>query len=468
MKKLMVLLLAVVVALGSLCITACGGNQEEESSENIKITVGISGDATENRLMKKWKEQFEADNPTIQIAFKTISDNYTQALMGFEQTPKTMPDIIWTTGEQHVAWSERGVFINLKSRLTADSEVNLSDFYESMIETTHKSSHDDGIYFAPRDYNKAVIIINKVMFRHCGFTEEEIDNLKNGWNYEKFLSVCARLRAAMDAGEPNDGNYEYGVRPDSLPLDARIDFDASYMSFLKHFGGTFVESNGKVNFLSDNNLNAYGEIYNLIKERYIGSQATKDVATFLYNRAAMKIDVRPNVPSLPNTEKYDVDFLPLPLDYVGVGCSGYAISSVAKDRVSNSKYNTEKLSNEEYAYKFIKFIISEKGQKLGAETGSIVPVLKSLANDSSWNGYKSESLNHQAFISNVEKDFNLNVYRDFVPNDAARILTNVGNVMAYVIKEDSYSDGGAANGYGVLKENIQGFQNSVKNYTVVG
>ena len=465
MRKLLALTLVLAISFTLLSAAGCGKKQEEDG-EAIKITVGISGNATENRLMKKWKEQFELDNPEIKIAFKTIADNYTQSLLGFESSPKSMPDIIWTTGEQHVAWSEKGVFINLKSRIENDPDINLADFYESMIETTHKSSGDDGIYFVPRDYNKCVIIINKVVFRHAGFSDAEIEGLKDGWNYAEFIRVCERLRAAMDAANEGDDCYNYGVRPDSVPLDARMDFDASYMSFLKHFGGQFVEG-GKVNFISESNLNAYGEIYNLIQKRYIASQSDKDTASFLYKRAAMKIEVRPNVPGLPSNEFYDIDFLPLPLDYVGVGCSGYAISKVARERVSTSSFNKGGLSNEEYAYKFIKYIVSEEGQKLGAETGSIVPVLKSLSSDPSWTGYKSSSLNHAAFISNVERDFDLNVYRDFKPTDAAKILTNMGNVMAYVISEDSYSDGGAVAGYGALINAIRGFQNSVAGFTVV-
>ena len=464
MKKILTLVLVLVMSFCFCSMTGCG---KKEDDGPITITVGISGNATENRLMKKWKEEYEKDNPNIKISFKTISDNYTQALMGYEQSTKSMPDIIWTTGEQHVAWSEKGIFVNLEPRLKNDADIDLNDFYGSMLETTHKSSHDNGIYFIPRDYNKCVIVINKVMFRHCGFTDEEINGLKDGWDYTKFLAVCEKLRTAMDAAEEGDDNYNYGVRPDSVPLDARMDFDASYMSFIKHFGGNFVEDNGKVNFISESNLNAYGEIYDLIQKRYIASQSDKDTATFLYRRAAMKIEVRPNIPSLPSSDYYDIDFLPLPLDYVGVGCSGYAISKMAKERVSSSSYNKDKLSNEEYAYRFIKFIVSAEGQKIGAETGSIVPVLKSLANDTSWTGYKDASLNHSAFISNPEKDFNLNVYRDFKPTDAAKILTNMGNVMAYVITEDSYSDGGASANYGVLINAIKGFQNSVSGFTVV-
>ena len=319
-----------------------------------------------------------------------------------------------------------------------------------MLDTTHKSSHDDGIYFVPRDYNKCVIIINKVAFRAAGYTDEEINELKNGWDYDKFIETCARLKANMDEDQ-------------IIPLDANIAFDASYLSFLKQYGATFVEDNGKVNFLADNNIAAYKKIYELIENGYMVSQAKKDSFTFLYQKAAMKIDVRPNVPSIPSNDSFDIDFLPLPLDYIAAGCSGYAISSVAKTRVSTSSLNEGNLTNEDYAYKFIKFIVSEEGQKLGAETGSIIPVLKHLATDSSWTTFKSANLNHAAFTSSPEKDFNVNVYRDFRPDDAARILTNIAQVMTFVINDDTYDESGA---FDVTK--IQGFQNSVKSYTVVG
>ena len=459
MKKIFALAMVSVMSMG--LFAACGGGNDKgkESDEKIKITVSISGtDVSEGPLMQKWKQAYEAQNENVTISIKNFTSDYTQTMMSYVQSPKQMPDIMWTTGEKHSPWSDAGAFVNLQDMIAADSSMDLRDFYDEILNITHKNSQDDGIYFMPRDYNKCVLFINKAMFRAAGFTEDEINGLKDGWNYEKFLETCERIRVAMD----NNENPQKGIRENAVPVDARMDFNASYCSFVYHYGGEFVED-GKVNFLSEKNLNAYGEIFELIDKGYIAESAKKSAATFTTLSAAMYIGVRPALPSMPATANYDIDFLPLPLDTVGVGCSGYAITNVAKTRVSGSSLNTEKKSNQDYAFDFLKFIVSEEGQRIGAETGSIIPVRKSMANDTSWTSYKSASLNHEAFVSSPEKDFSLSIFQDFSANDASLLLDSLAGAMAQVIIGSNYPDGYQANGYEKLKQNIQPYQNSVAN-----
>lgn len=461
MKKLVSLCMAMLMVLG-LC-TACGGGDNKNSEEGDKITISvmISGeDAAEATLMQNWKKAYEEKNPGVNIAIKNFTGDYTQAMTANVQSEKLMPDIMWTTGEQHAAWSEAGAFVDLKDLIAVDAEIDLNNFYEEIINITHKYSADDGIYFMPRDYNKCVLFINKEMFRAAGFTDEELNQLKDNWNYDKFMDVCERLRKAMD----DNANPDKGIRSNSVPVDARMDFNASYVSFVKHYGGEFVE-NGKVDFTSAKNLEAYGQIYNLIAKGYIAESAKKSSATFNTLSAAMKIDVRPALPSVPDTENYDIDFLPLPLNSIGVGCSGYAITSIAASRVSESSYNTEKKNNQEYAFDFLKFIVSEEGQKMGAEGGSIVPVLKSLADDASWKSYKSADLNHAAFTANQENDFSLSLFNDFDAADNAVLQMNMARVMAQVIIASNYADtpyfGGSDTTYQTLKKSMEGFQSAV-------
>ena len=94
MKKLLVAMLAIIMALSCVSLSACGGEAGGGNDDKIKLIVAVNGDATESRLMKKWKEAFEASNPNVSITLKSISDNYTQALMGYESTPKTAPDVV--------------------------------------------------------------------------------------------------------------------------------------------------------------------------------------------------------------------------------------------------------------------------------------------------------------------------------------------------------------------------------------
>ena len=456
MKNLLkkILVLVIVLATAMTVFIGCGDESVEsgEAGDKVKIVVSVNGtDPSEGELMRKWKVAYEAQNPSVSIVIKNFTGDYTQTMLTYVQSAKQMPDIMWTTGEKHAPWSEAGVFVDLKS---VDKNLDVSDFYKEIVSATHKNSQDNGVYFMPRDYNKCVLFINKVMFKAAGFTDDEINDLKNGWDYEKFMQTCERLKVAMQ----NNVNPSLGLRENSVPVDARMDFNASYCSFVKHFGGEFIEG-GKINFISDKNLSAYGKIYNLISKGYMADSARKSSATFNTLSAAMKIDVRPALPGMPTSANYDIDFLPLPLDRVGVGCSGYAITSIAKTRVSESSLNVDKKTNEYYAYDFLKFIVSEAGQKVGAETGSIIPVRKSMAKDSSWTSYKNANLNHSAFISAPEKDFSLNIFQDFDADDASIILDNLSKTMAQVIISSNYPAGDGA--YSTLKANIQPFQSAV-------
>ena len=445
--------LAGAAMLSVTALAGCGVDRGSGNSEKIKLTVSVSGtDASEGALMQKWKQAYEAQNENVTITIKNFTSDYTQTMMGYVQSPKQMPDIMWTTGEKHSPWSDAGAFVNLEDMIAADSSIDLSDFYGEIINATRKNSQDDGIYFMPRDYNKCVLFINKVVFRAAGFAEDEINGLKDGWNYEKFMDTCERLRIAMD----NNENPTKGIRENAVPVDARMDFNASYCSFVYHYGGQFVEDDGTINFLSERNLNSYGEIFELIEKGYIAESAKKSSATFTTMSAAMYIGVRPALPGMPTSDNYDIDFLPLPLDTIGVGCSGYAITNAAKSRVSTSSLNVGKKSNQDYAFDFLKFIVSEEGQKIGAETGSIIPVRKSMANDASWTSYKNANLNHAAFVSAPEKDFSLSLFQDFEADDASLILDSLSSVMAQVIIGSNY-----ANGFDPLTKNIQPYQNAV-------
>ena len=465
MKKAIkrILSLALTALMSVAVLAGCGGGGdggEEDAGGKIKITVSVNGsDAAEGALMQKWKQAYEAKNPNVTIAVKSFNTEYANAIMSYMRSEKNMPDIMWTTGELHSKYSEEGVFVNMKDMIAGDSSIDLSDFYEASVSATHKNSQDDGVYFMPRDYNKCVLFINKVMFRAAGFSEEEIAGLKDGWDYDKFIETCQRLREAMDS-EVN------GLKASWVPVDARMDFNAVYCSFVKHYGGEFVEDD-KVDFLSEKNLNAYGQIFELIDKNYIAEYGEKGSTTFASYRAAMGINVRPSLPNMPNNNNYDIDFLPLPLDHVGVGCSGYAITYIAKDRVSSSEFNTEKKTNQDYAFDFLKFIVSEEGQKIGAETGSIIPVRTDMYNDASWTAYMSADINHEAFISSPEKDFSTSIFQDFSTKDAAILWSSIANVMGQVTMGANYPEGYKLSGYAKLKDAIQPYQNSVANLRAV-
>ncbi len=199
MKKLFVRIISLVTAVVLIAVLCSCGKKKQDDKIHISVMIGI--DPAEGTLMKQWKDAFEVKHPEICVDIRNLPDsNYLQAMSTNVQSPDQMPDIMWTTGEQHAPWSEEGIFVDLSERIKKDDSVDLGDFYEEVINITHKNSKDQGIYFMPRDYNKCVIFINKYMFRAAGFSEKEILS-DYGGNNARGGDVCHRIPVRGAGGQ---------------------------------------------------------------------------------------------------------------------------------------------------------------------------------------------------------------------------------------------------------------------------
>lgn len=128
----------------------------------------------------------------------------------------------------------------------------------------------------------------------------------------------------------------------------------------------------------------------------------------------MTFAVRPNVVSYANSLKdadgnSTVDFVSLPKfegvenSYIGMGCTGYAVTSqcVAEKR--------------DLAWDFLKFVMSESGQDAFCRSGAGIPVLKKMAEDpeAAFRRYLP-GRNHDAFIRFDDRDLPMTEYLDGV------------------------------------------------------
>ena len=139
-------------------------------------------------------------------------------------------------------------------------------------------------------------------------------------------------------------------------------------------------------------------------------EPTQTGSPFPSKQCAMMFTVRPNITSyagsLTDAEgNATIDFVSMPAFegvenfYIGMGCTGYAISKqCAEDK-------------RDLAWDFLKFVMTEDGQNAFCESGAGVPVLVSMANDTeaSWRQYLPEA-NHDAFIQYDTRDLPMTEY----------------------------------------------------------
>ena len=471
MKKFFTALFAVIfIAMSCLSFTACANpfNDEEDGKDHVdgKITlkVAVLNSDNEKSAMRALKKAYELKNPDINISIKTMRSDYANSIVDFVKTPSTFPDVVWTPGEYHSAFSQAGHFINLKPLMDADPSINTEDFYESVMEITHYNNTDDGVWFAPRDYNKPVVIINREMFRLAGI---EVPSLEE-WNIDKFFEICQKLRVKMDNINNSEEEKLAGLLWSSYPVEARLDWNPSYLSWIDNYGGEMFDTSktgeASISFDSEESKDAYKEIWDkFVRTRY--APGIGGTGLFSSKAAGMWITVRPEIPALCNA-KMDIDFLPMPTEKVAMGCSGYAIPAVTKDRLDPTDGNTK--TNAELAWDFVKFIISEEGQDILGKIGTGIPVLKSMASRGSWRNFYNAELNHEAFVSAPEKDMSQMVYYQFNPVNHVLLLKQMNNVANTMLSMTTWSGTpldiekpGTAS-YGKLDEELANIRKEVK------
>ncbi len=392
MKKLISMLMALLCcATMSATFAACAPEDLPEEGRDVLITVAVLNDASEKETISKFINAFKAAQSTIDVKAKYIDAAYYSPVLT-DWTSGTLADIVWTAGDKHAPLSAAGVFEPLNDYFARSPEL-LEDLYPSLVQTTKLNPEDDTMYFVPRDYNKLAIAYNKDMFDDAGLAYPE-----NDWTWQDFMDTCAALRQAMDEGKGSlDVSY--------YPMDGYLSWTPVAYSIIRGFGGEYMDENGQSALVQgENDTTAVEaglqEIYKLVSNYYAGSDVMGESGLFEAGQAAMRFLSRPGVAEIRAAQIENYDFVAFPTmpveNVVGVGCSGYGINA-------NS-------SHKEEAWEFLKFVISQEGQKAFCETGNGVPVLQSMRDDDSWRNEPKEGLNQEAFVYEGTGDLFLNYF----------------------------------------------------------
>ena len=406
MKKVLNVFLAVLMCL-TLCLgfTGCKFDltkEEQEKiddykpNENAEVTISLclKSGTYERAIMNSWANAFQEKYPNVGFDFDE-KGRQISAMDGIVSlaSAKALPDIIWTAGDQHSPYSER-YFLDLKD-LDGAKEF-FDSFYPELIDTTHVSSTDEGIWFVPRDYNAIMIYYNKNIFDAAG-----VEYPKNNWTYEEFLATCEAIQ--------NSGKVHRAIEND-------IGWHPYSYTMMKNNGLEYFDDKGNI-ILDCDEAEAWYDTLQAFNTKYVKQGAMQNFITYdpdaPKSNYAMYINVRPSLPEIAakaNTGGWKLGAVTFPNfkqadgsnGYVGVGCSGYAINKDLEN-------NPTKL---EWAWKFLQFCMSEEGYEVAAQWGVLVPALPELANKGSWRDYKKGKIevDPDAFVNFDANGIFLNYY----------------------------------------------------------
>ena len=338
------------------------GDDSVEVTKHLRVSV-LASDPNEYKTMSRWATAYNMLHRDTEI---TVNNNMSDMkIVAQWHGTSSMPDIVWTAGDQHSYWSDIGYFEDLNKYLVGEDANYFDDFYSAIMDSTHKSSTDDGIWFMPRDYNQITFYVNATLLQVNGISVPT-----SSWTWEDVESICAQWKAK----KPDRRYY---------PIEMDYSWNPLSVTFMKNFGAS-VYTDGQLTARSDAMKACLDYLNTAISEKNFYSASS----TFDAGFSPLSIGVRPklattlaarpddNIICLPFPSTKVVPGTTTPTEngrgYVGVGCSGYAITAESSQ------------TQKDLAWDFLKFCMSERGYEVVGSLGTIVPARESLQDKGAW------------------------------------------------------------------------------------
>lgn len=380
MKKIVrIISMLLAIAMVTTLMSACGKKADSEGKlydeeGNVVIRVSIP-DGSISRQASELLKNFQEKNKGIKFQEEPIVGDYTTKLIT-QASAGTAPDLIWISDINTRLLASKGLLEPLEGYYDANN-FDSSDVYESMLRCGQYAGTQ---YMIPRDYNHVVTYYNKALFKEVGVAFPEY-----GWTWADFLETAKKF--------PTKKGSVYTRRA----CEAFLNWGATAPIIFVGLGGTITDKfpeGSYANFNTPGTVKALKTLKELCDTGIFVNNYYNDIGSFESGKVAMAFQTRSSCSSYAKSlgnENLGVTTFPiLPESHiVGSGTSGYAV-------MKNSKCKEE-------AAKFLFYVISNEGQNVFMQSGDCVPVLKSLANDTTWQN-SIEGVDWKPFVDSPEYD----------------------------------------------------------------
>lgn len=391
-KKIICTFLMLAVFVGGGVLAGCAKTESADV-----LTVGVANNSNEVAILNTYRTAYKKANPGKDIKLVRITGNFDQqvnTLMG----ANNLPDVLQVYDFSAEYWTSKNAYVPISEYMKKDG-IKEDDYFDSVIDIAKSGKDgDENMYWAPRDYNKIVVCYNKAIFDAA-----DVAYPQDNWTWTQFLDICKALKAKTSNITAVTGQQIF------YPVDMTPNWEAVYYPAIRSFGGDLFDRENATAIKDEVKVRqALDELLKPVTEGVAFSPAEGGAAPFSSKQCAMVFMTRPSVSSYANalkdaSGKATIDFASLPAfedvekSYIGMGCTGYAITN----QCSENKCD--------FAWDFLKFVMTEAGQNAICAAGNGVPTLKAMAEDknAAFRQYLPEA-NHDAFIKFTERDLEMN------------------------------------------------------------
>ncbi len=343
MKKIIALILVMLLAV--TCMAGCG--KKTASGEKVELLIGVPGGDGLTPLALI--EEFQKNNPDIIVKTDEAPWGDFRSKLDMQLAGGTAPDVFITDSGHATSISYKGVVKDLSENIKKDLDTD--DYISSLFALEDAEGH---VYGIPHAINSTALFYNEELFDKAGLAYPD-----ETWTWQDAIDAAKKL-----TGKTN----QYGVA-DVYGLGIGSSITTGWLPVIMATGGTPVNKDRtKSNFDDPKTIEGVKKFEEIVKSGITPPLAWyttqgSTAAAFYQGKLAMTIMQSNSAKSIISNKpdlRWNVSEIPLGWD--GDRNTVY----VPNVWMINSKSSE---AEQEAAWKWLKFYLSEEAQLLIAEGG---------------------------------------------------------------------------------------------------
>jgi multiple sugar transport system substrate-binding protein len=341
-----------VAVISLVCIALAGCTSDDDSGEASKarITMQVSGEPEETRVFSDLAAEFEDANPNIEVRVVEVPDGDDHlARLTTSFAGGTPPDVFVVNFRDYALFASRSAMEPAGDHLE-EMGIDLNDFFPEPVEAF---TFNGDLQCMPQNVSSLVVYYNTDLFENAGLETPAPD-----WTWEDFRRTALTLTKGDVRG--------VGIEPQVIRI----------APFVWSNGGEIVddlESPSQFTFDDPASREALEFIVSLVRDDQVvpteSELAAQDLETrFITGKLGMVLSSRRDTPAFREVVGLNWDVAALPVANEPAGILHSDAYCVARES-----------DEQDAAFAFVSYAMSEEGQALAALSGRTVPSRRSVA-----------------------------------------------------------------------------------------
>lgn len=313
--------------------------------------------------------QFQKDNPNVNVKKECHGSGdyaeqiYTMAAAG------NLPDVFFSADLFTVPFVNNDVVLDMKPLADAEGNKVFDDVYPNIL-ALGQVPGNSGVYMIPASLDTVQVYYNVDIFRKAG-----VDMPQDDWTWDQWIAVCKTIQEKVDG--------VYCINQST--------WWAHFVPFLRGYGGDVLDKEGRKSTLSTPEsvagLTAWADLWT---KHQVAPPPGVDLGPdpFLSQRLVTWMHIPGFMKTFREKATFEWDVVAMPRhpmgQFTGMGTYGFSIAK-------NTKHP-------QAAWNLVKTMASVEGQRIQLKSYTGIPLLKSMADDPTFNELTPPPANIRAFV----------------------------------------------------------------------